>query len=75
MPEEPGWRGFALDELQPRWNAPAASLVMGAIWVVWSLPLFFFEGQASRLGLWDGALLAVHRPNDRAVCRSDVDVQ
>ena len=44
LPEEYGWRGFALDPLQKRTNALSASLILGAIWALWHLPLFFIEG-------------------------------
>lgn len=39
--EELGWRGFALPRLQTRMNALFASLIMGVIWSVWHLPLWF----------------------------------
>jgi membrane protease YdiL (CAAX protease family) len=42
--EELGWRGYALDRLQSRWNALVSSLILGAVWSVWHLPLFFIEG-------------------------------
>ena len=42
--EELGWRGFALDRLQNKWNALVASLVLGIIWAAWHLPLFFIKG-------------------------------
>ena len=44
LPEEFGWRGYALDPLQERTNALGASLILGLIWAVWHLPLFFIEG-------------------------------
>lgn len=44
LPEEPGWRGYALDRLQLRRNALAASLIVGTLWALWHLPLFFVDG-------------------------------
>jgi membrane protease YdiL (CAAX protease family) len=44
LPEEYGWRGFALDRLQARWNALTASLVLGFLWGLWHLPLHFMTG-------------------------------
>jgi len=44
LPEEYGWRGFALEPLQKHTTALGASLVLGAIWAVWHLPLFFIDG-------------------------------
>ncbi len=38
--EEPGFRGFALGRLEARFGRMVAPLVLGAIWVVWHLPLF-----------------------------------
>ena len=42
--EEIGWRGFALPKLQGEYHPIWASLILGAIWAVWHLPLFFTEG-------------------------------
>ena len=42
--EELGWRGFALDRLQGKWNALIASLVLGIIWTAWHFPLFYIKG-------------------------------
>jgi len=39
--EEPGWRGFALPELLSRYTPFVSSMVLGAIWALWHLPLFF----------------------------------
>jgi len=47
--EEIGWRGFALPHLQQRWNALTASLVLGGVWALFHLPIFFVQG-ASVLG-------------------------
>ena len=41
LQEEFGWRGFAQDRLQGRWSALIASIVVGAMWGAWHLPLFF----------------------------------
>ncbi len=39
--EEVGWRGFALPRLQKQFNPLVASLIIGAIWALWHLPLYF----------------------------------
>jgi membrane protease YdiL (CAAX protease family) len=44
LPEELGWRGYALDRLQRKWNALVSSLVLGVIWAVWHTPMFFMRG-------------------------------
>lgn len=44
FPEELGWRGYALDRLQRKWNALASSLVLGVIWAAWHMPIFFTRG-------------------------------
>jgi membrane protease YdiL (CAAX protease family) len=42
--EEFGWRGFALPRLQSRYNALTSSLFLGAVWILFHLPLFFTKG-------------------------------
>ena len=44
LSEEFGWRGFALDPLQSKWNALVASLVLGFFWLLWHSPEFFMAG-------------------------------
>ena len=39
--EEIGWRGYAFHELRKRHSLLGSSLILGAIWGVWHLPLWF----------------------------------
>jgi len=41
LQEEFGWRGYATEQLQKKWNALIVALVMGFVWTAWHLPLFF----------------------------------
>lgn len=38
LPEEPSWRGYALDGLLARRSALFSSAVIGSIWALWHLP-------------------------------------
>lgn len=42
--EEFGWRGFALDPLLRRFGPLRGSLLLGALWGIWHLPLYFMPG-------------------------------
>lgn len=44
--EEYGWRGYALDRLQRRWNALTSSLILAAFWGPWHLQQWFRAGRA-----------------------------
>lgn len=39
--EELGWRGYAFDSLQNRFNLKKATLFFGILWSLWHLPLVF----------------------------------
>jgi uncharacterized protein len=55
--EEFGWRGFLLPRLQTRHSALVSGLVVGAIWAIWHIPLFFLKGTGQYdMQLQDGLL-------------------
>jgi len=41
LQEEFGWRGYATDRLQEKFNALWTGIVMGLLWASWHLPLLF----------------------------------
>ena len=45
LQEEFGWRGYALEQLQKKWNALISSIIVGLVWGAWHLPLFFVPRQ------------------------------
>lgn len=44
LSEELGWRGYALDRLQTKWNGVVSGSLVGIGWALWHLPLFFMIG-------------------------------
>ena len=42
--EEIGWRGFATPKLSENNTVLVSSLIVGLVWAVWHIPLYFFPG-------------------------------
>ena len=53
--EELGWRGYVLDRLQEKRSALVSSLILGIVWSLWHLPMFFVQG-SYQAGLGVGTL-------------------
>ena len=65
--EELGWRGFAMQCLQSRYNALVSSLILGLFWGLWHARNFFVAGKSIQfiyieklLNTMDGFLMVVH---------------
>ncbi len=51
--EEFGWRGYALDRIQSKHSALLSSLILGFLWGLWHLPLFFCQNLSqSYMSFW-----------------------
>lgn len=48
--EEFGWRGYALDHFQVKFNALISSIIIGLIWGFWHLPVWFIAGDPHSIG-------------------------
>lgn len=45
--EEIGWRGYALPRLAQHLGLGGAALLVGVVWALWHLPLFYLQGSGS----------------------------
>jgi len=52
LPEEYGWRGFALPHLLKRRSALGSSLIIAILWVLWHIPISPILNDTSFLGLF-----------------------
>ncbi|MFI1480921.1 lysostaphin resistance A-like protein [Streptomyces sp. NPDC020747] len=62
LSEEPGWRGTAHPRLRASFGRFQAGLLLGVVWAIWHLPLFFVSGTLQEeFGLisWSGPLFAL----------------
>jgi uncharacterized protein len=50
LPEEIGWRGFALPRMQPRYGPLRGTLLLGVLWTFWHLLYFFGPGHGGGPG-------------------------
>ena len=55
--EEIGWRGYGIDSLSKKCNLMTASLMFGAIWSLWHVPLFFIKNGGLQQEIWNVGLL------------------
>jgi membrane protease YdiL (CAAX protease family) len=45
--EEPGWRGYALPQMEARFGPALATLLLAVLWAGWHAPLFLYPGWTS----------------------------
>lgn len=62
--EELGWRGYALPHLETYLSPLASSVILGIIWAVWHVPMFWFSPiglparSLSTIGMWIVSVLS-----------------
>ena len=60
LPEEYGWRGYALPRLLEKFDPLAASLILGLAWGIWHLPLHFISSSTQYvIPIWEYVLQTV----------------
>ncbi len=62
LSEEPGWRGTAYPRMRASLSRLQAGLLLGVIWAVWHVPLFFVRGTLQAgfgLTSWSGLLFVL----------------
>lgn len=61
LAEEYGWRGYLHDRLCPRFGMIVESLIIGVVWAVWHLPLFYMVGMPpyDTITFWSFALFQI----------------
>jgi membrane protease YdiL (CAAX protease family) len=57
--EEAGWRGFALPRLQRRFNALVSSLILGAIWAPFHIPMWLADTGLEVVPFWAFSIAAI----------------
>lgn len=55
--EEFGWRGYALPVLENKFGIWMANIILGIIWALWHLPLWFIKGTSQSFMNFGGFLL------------------
>jgi membrane protease YdiL (CAAX protease family) len=61
LSEEVGWQGYAMDPLQDRWNALAASIIVGIVWAAWHVIPFIQMGRTPTWIAWHGTGMVAAR--------------
>ena len=57
--EEFGWRGYSLPRLQAKWNALVSSIILGIIWALWHIPLWYLPPNPRQISfiVWTGKII------------------
>jgi len=58
--EELGWRGYGVDSLASKFFLFGTSILFGALWAIWHLPVFFIKGSYQMSLLEQNPLFALN---------------